>query len=54
MLLSFNVLLMSEDKNILRITYENHREKLDPYILQEKLQTPYALLVPISLDVKSL
>ena len=33
LLMSFSVLMMSEDKQITRITIENHRQKLDPYML---------------------
>lgn len=46
LLAGFTILMMSEDKAILRITADNSREKLDPYVLQEKLQTPYAVLIP--------
>ena len=52
LLLSFAILLMIEDKTITRITIDNHRQKLDPYLLQERMLTPYAIFVPNSMDVK--
>jgi hypothetical protein len=40
--------MMDEDKTIKRITLENYRQTMDPYMLQEKLKTPYIVLVPIN------
>lgn len=38
--------MLDEDKSIKRITPENSKQLLDPYILQEKLPTPYVALIP--------
>lgn len=43
---SFVILLMDEDKSFKKITLDNHKQLLDPYLLQEKLSTPYVVLVP--------
>ncbi len=48
LLAGFTILMMSEDKAILRISADNYREKLDLYDLQDKLMTPYAVIVPSS------
>jgi hypothetical protein len=48
LLAGFTVLMMSEEKAILRITADNYREKLDLYDLQDMLMTPYAVIVPSS------
>lgn len=46
LLKSFTILMLDEDKSIKRITPENSKQLLDPYILQEKLPTPYVALIP--------
>jgi hypothetical protein len=46
--MGYVVLLMSEDKVITRITPDNARSKLDPYVFQDRLGSPYLVLLPPS------
>lgn len=40
--------MLDEDKSIKRITFDNSKLLLDPYLLQEKLRTAYVVIVPHS------
>ena len=44
--MGFVVLMLSEDKMITRITPDNVKQKLDPYVFQDRLGTPYLVLIP--------
>jgi hypothetical protein len=44
--MGYVILLLSEDKQITRITPDNLRSKLDPYVFQDRLGTPYLVLIP--------
>jgi hypothetical protein len=44
--MGFVILMLSEDKVITRITPDNMRTKLDPYVFQDKLGSPYLVLIP--------
>ena len=44
--MGFIILMLSEDKVITRITPDNMRTKLDPYMFQDKLGSPYLVLIP--------
>ena len=44
--MGFVVLMLTEDKVITRITPENIRDKLDPYVFHDRLGTPYLVLIP--------
>jgi hypothetical protein len=44
--IGFVILLLTEDKVITRITPENMRAKLDPYMFHDRLGSPYLVLIP--------